>query len=154
MARTLKTKLISALLKCFFGGKWKSKSPTNSRDFYPDHICIFFFKTIFFLFLFETFLKPHQFILCLYYLYNHQIWRELWRQNWYLLLLKCFLGESGSQKVRLTAGISTLTPPNNDLSLCPVYWPLGSGYRSCTAFTENHKCWISLTNINFNRKLT
>ena len=27
--------------------------------------------------------------ICLYHLYNHQIWRELWRKNWYLLLLKC-----------------------------------------------------------------
>ena len=55
--------------------------------------------------------KKSTIFVCLYYLYNHQIWRELWRKNWYLLLLKCFLGESGSEKVRLTAGISTLTPP-------------------------------------------
>ena len=55
--------------------------------------------------------KFTQFFLCLYHLYNHQIWRELWRKNWYLLLLKCFGGQSESQKVWLTAGISTLTPP-------------------------------------------
>ena len=28
--------LISASFKMFWGGKWKWKSPTNSRDFYPD----------------------------------------------------------------------------------------------------------------------
>ena len=28
--------LISASFKMFFGGKLKSKSPTNSQDFYPD----------------------------------------------------------------------------------------------------------------------
>ena len=36
--------------------------------------------------------KIPQFLLCLY---NHQ------NQNWYLLLLKCFLGKSGSQKVEV-----------------------------------------------------
>ena len=55
--------------------------------------------------------KITPFFLCLYYLYTHQIWRELWRKKWYLLLLKCFWWKSGSQKVWLTAGISTLTPP-------------------------------------------
>ena len=36
LARTLKTKLISASFKMFSGEKLKSKSLTNSRDFYPD----------------------------------------------------------------------------------------------------------------------
>ena len=48
---------------------------------------------------------------CLYYVYNHQIWRELWRTNWYLLLLKCFEQKSGSWKVWLTVKIFILTPP-------------------------------------------
>ena len=53
----------------------------------------------------------HNFFLCLYNVYDHQIWRELWRKNWYLLLLKCLEPKSWSQKVRLTAVISALTPP-------------------------------------------
>ena len=32
----LKKKFISASFKMFLGEKWKSKSLTNSRDFYPD----------------------------------------------------------------------------------------------------------------------
>ena len=62
----------------------------------------------------ERWIKKNQnytIFLCLYYLYTHQFWRELWRNKWYLLLLKCFWWKSGSQKVWLTAGISTLTPP-------------------------------------------
>ena len=57
------------------------------------------------------FSKITQFFLCLYYLYNHQIWRELWWKNWYLLLLKCLEPKNWSQKVRLTAVIFALTPP-------------------------------------------
>ena len=37
-------------------------------------------------------IQKFQFFLWLYYLFNHQIWGELWRQNWYLPLLKCFGG--------------------------------------------------------------
>ena len=36
MARTLRTKLISASFKMFWGGKQKSGSLTKSWDFYPD----------------------------------------------------------------------------------------------------------------------
>ena len=67
LARTLKKKMISASFKMFLVKKWKSKSLTNSRDFYPDPpnnekykssvfwmnqtiliIFVFFLKTIFF----------------------------------------------------------------------------------------------------------
>ena len=53
----------------------------------------------------------HNFFSCLYYVYYHPIWQERWRKNCYLLLLKCLEPKSWSQKVRLTAVMSALTPP-------------------------------------------
>ena len=54
-------------------------------------------------------LKVMEFFFCLYYVYNHQICRKLWRKNWHLLPLKWLEQNSRSWKVWLTAGISTLT---------------------------------------------
>ena len=42
-------------------------------------------------------------------LYDYQIWRVLWRKNWYLLFKKSLEPKSCSQKVWLTADIFALT---------------------------------------------
>ena len=64
----------------------------------------------------------HNFFLCLYYVYYHQSWRELWRKNSYLLHLKCLEPKSWSQKVWLTAVISALTPPSNEKLKSSLFW--------------------------------
>jgi len=83
----------------------------------------------------------HNFVLCLYYSYNHQIWREPQRKNLYLLLLKCLEQKSGSWKVWLTAGIFTLTPP------------LNKRFKSSVLDHSDHLCIFMEKNIFFSNKI-
>ena len=99
---TIETGLCMIIIIDSTNWRWGDHSFQIRADFY---IIVFEINHFFWM----DFGHPH-FCICLYYVYNNPIWQELYLENYFLLLFKCFEHKSQSHNVGPTSKKYALTP--------------------------------------------